>query len=153
MYIDRTVLVLDSRLKLCIYMLALGPQIIISIISRRPSDRCGYVERPHHDYNILVANVVDFRQITVEMLSRLELGTTGLKTLMREVMGVLIDKSKHVTLGRWARCSFGPHRSSTPSLMSMGSTRLVVYCSWQSACTDDGSMSSSIFMELLLEHI
>nr|ACG41297.1 hypothetical protein [Zea mays] len=32
MHIDRTVLVLDSRLNLCIYMLALGSHIIISII-------------------------------------------------------------------------------------------------------------------------
>nr|ACG34641.1 hypothetical protein [Zea mays] len=63
------------------------------------------------------------------MLSRLELGTTGLKTLTREVMDVLIDKPKHVTLGRWKRRSFGPHRSSTSLLMSMSSTRLVVCCS------------------------
>jgi hypothetical protein len=93
MHIDRTILVLDSMLNICIYILALGSHIIISIILEWPSDWCGYVERPLHDCNILVANVV----------SRSELGTTGLKTLTREVMGVLIDTPKHVTPSRWAR--------------------------------------------------
>jgi hypothetical protein len=103
MHIDRTVLVLDSRLNLCIYMLALGSHIIISIILGWPSDWCGYVERPLHDCNILVADVVDFSQITIGVVSQSELGTIGLKTLTREVMGMLIDTPKHVTLGRWAR--------------------------------------------------
>ncbi|NP_001144720.1 uncharacterized protein LOC100277762 [Zea mays] len=137
-----------------IYMLVLGHHIIISIISIRPSDWCGYVKRSRHDCNILVANVVDFRQITMEMLSRLELGTTGLKTLTREVMGLLIDKPKHVTLSRWTKRSFGPHRSSTSSLlMSMGSTRLVFCCSRRSARTTDGRSPPSICIKLLLEHL
>jgi ribonuclease D len=36
-----------------------------------------------------------------EVLTRLELRTASLKTLTREVMGVLINKPRPVTMGKW----------------------------------------------------
>jgi ribonuclease D len=63
----------------------------------------GDVERLYCDYKILVATPVDLRHVAAEVLSRPELARAGLKTLACEVMGVLMEKPKHVTMSKWSR--------------------------------------------------
>lgn len=61
----------------------------------------GDVERLYCDCKIVVTNAVDLRHVAAEVLSRPELRRAGLRTLTRDVMGVLIDKPKHVTMSKW----------------------------------------------------
>jgi hypothetical protein len=61
----------------------------------------GDVKRLSEDCGLVVANAVDLRCVAAEALARPELRTVSLKTLTREVMGVLIDKPKSVTMSKW----------------------------------------------------
>jgi len=60
----------------------------------------GDVKRLSEDCGLVVANAVDLRRVAAEALARPELRTASLKTL-REVMGVLINKPKSVTMSKW----------------------------------------------------
>ncbi|WVZ69408.1 hypothetical protein U9M48_018197 [Paspalum notatum var. saurae] len=61
----------------------------------------GDVRRLRDDCGLAVANAVDLRHLAAEVLSRPELRKAGLKTLTREVMGVVIGKEKEVTMSKW----------------------------------------------------
>ncbi|KAJ1284622.1 hypothetical protein BS78_03G219000 [Paspalum vaginatum] len=63
----------------------------------------GDVKRLRDDCGLAVANAVDLRHLAAEVLARPELRKAGLKTLTREVMGVVIDKEKEVTMSKWDR--------------------------------------------------
>ncbi|XP_002456090.1 Werner Syndrome-like exonuclease [Sorghum bicolor] len=70
----------------------------------------GDVERLYCDCKILVATPVDLRHVAAEVLSRPELRRAGLKALVREVMGVVMEKPKHVTMSRWSRRPLSPEQ-------------------------------------------
>ncbi|EES03381.1 hypothetical protein BDA96_03G265600 [Sorghum bicolor] len=61
----------------------------------------GDVKRLSEDCGLVVADAADLRHVAAEVLARPELRTASLKTLTREVMGVLIDKPKSVTMSKW----------------------------------------------------
>ncbi|KAK3164981.1 hypothetical protein QOZ80_1AG0027370 [Eleusine coracana subsp. coracana] len=61
----------------------------------------GDFKRLYEDYGFEVTNTVELKSVAAEVLCRPELKQAGLKTLTREVMGVLIDKPKRVTMSRW----------------------------------------------------
>ncbi|NP_001307478.1 Werner syndrome ATP-dependent helicase [Zea mays] len=61
------------------------------------------VERLRCDCNIVVNNTVDLRYAAADVLGRPHLRTAGLKILAREVMGVEIEKPKHLTCSEWDR--------------------------------------------------
>jgi hypothetical protein len=61
----------------------------------------GDVKRLYEDYGFKVTSAVELKSLSAEVLGRPELRQAGLKTLTREVMGVLIDKPKRVTMSKW----------------------------------------------------
>jgi hypothetical protein len=61
----------------------------------------GDAKRLYKDYDFEVANAVELKSLSAEVLGRPELSQAGLKTLAHEVMGVLIDKPKWVTMSKW----------------------------------------------------
>jgi hypothetical protein len=60
----------------------------------------GDVKRLYEDYGFKVTSAVELKSLSAEVLSRPELRQAGLKTLTREVMGVLIDRPKRVTMSK-----------------------------------------------------
>nr|CAB3477827.1 unnamed protein product [Digitaria exilis] len=61
----------------------------------------GDVKRLSEDCGLAVANAVELRHVAAEVLARPKLREAGLKALTREVMGVLIDKPKRLTMSKW----------------------------------------------------
>ncbi|KAG8054983.1 hypothetical protein GUJ93_ZPchr0001g29263 [Zizania palustris] len=61
----------------------------------------GDIKRLDEDCNLKIANSKDLRSVAADVLCRPELQHAGLKRLTLEVMGVNIDKPKHITMSKW----------------------------------------------------
>ncbi|PIA61003.1 hypothetical protein AQUCO_00300492v1 [Aquilegia coerulea] len=59
------------------------------------------VEKLIRFYNLRVANFVELGPLAAEKFKRDELRNDGLKDLAKEVLGLVIDKPRRVTLSRW----------------------------------------------------
>ncbi|KAL6845351.1 hypothetical protein ACP4OV_024846 [Aristida adscensionis] len=70
----------------------------------------GDVRRLAEDCGLEVANAVELTKLAVDALSRPELKGAGLKTLTREVMGVRIDKPRHVAVSKWDAEALSPEQ-------------------------------------------
>ncbi|KAF5175070.1 hypothetical protein FRX31_035342 [Thalictrum thalictroides] len=59
------------------------------------------VEKLMKFYNLRVTNCVELGPWAAQQMKRNELRNAGLKELAKEVLGLLIDKPKRVTVSRW----------------------------------------------------
>ncbi|CAL5192157.1 unnamed protein product [Lathyrus oleraceus] len=59
------------------------------------------VKKLLEDYNMIVANFVDLRNLAADVLNDREMLRTGIKSLAQRVMGKSIQKPKRVSMSRW----------------------------------------------------
>ncbi|KAH7429018.1 hypothetical protein KP509_09G027400 [Ceratopteris richardii] len=55
------------------------------------------------DYGLECQGTIELTSLAVERLKRDELRNVGLKVLVKEVLGLALEKSKQITLSNWAR--------------------------------------------------
>ncbi|KAG6504965.1 Werner Syndrome-like exonuclease [Zingiber officinale] len=61
------------------------------------------VELLVEDWGLQVANTVDLRTLTVDRMQRQDLRNAGLKKLAEEVLGLVMEKPRTVTMSNWER--------------------------------------------------
>ncbi|KAG6769041.1 hypothetical protein POTOM_024656 [Populus tomentosa] len=61
----------------------------------------GDVEKLVEDYDVSMGNAVDLRVLAAEKLGAVQWKNSGLKSLVKEILGKQIEKPKRVTMSRW----------------------------------------------------
>ncbi|KAJ6408438.1 hypothetical protein OIU84_011701 [Salix udensis] len=61
----------------------------------------GDVEKLVGDYDVSIGNAVDLRVLAAEKLGAVQWKNSGIKALVKEILGKQIEKPKRVTMSRW----------------------------------------------------